>query len=54
MTPSEQCKQAGLDSLAELQRLTGTPQRTLIDWHRTNPDRFKMAIDAALYRKQNA
>lgn len=51
MTPSQQAKQAGLNSLAELIRLTGLPERTIHDWHKMNQTKFKLAIDAALYRK---
>lgn len=53
LTPSEQAKQAGLSSLAELQALTGIPRRTLYDWHGAEDQaKFKLAIDAALYRKE--
>ena len=48
---SEQAKQAGLNSLAELIRLTGLPERTVHDWHKHNQTKFQLAIDAALYRK---
>jgi hypothetical protein len=51
MTPSKQAKQAGLNSLAELIRLTGLPERTVHDWHKHNQTKFKLAIDAAKYRK---
>ena len=50
MTPNQQCKQAGL-SLAELVRLSGIAVSTLKDWHKSNQVKFKLAIDAALYRK---
>lgn len=52
MTPSQQAKQAGLNSLAELMRLTGLPERTVHDWHKHNQTKFQIAIDAALYRKE--
>lgn len=51
MTPSQQCKTAGLASLSELVRLIKVARSTLIDWHKDSPDKFSMAIDAALYRK---
>ena len=52
MTPSEQAKQAGLNSLAEPIRLTGLPERTVHDWHKMNQTKFKLTIDAAKYRKE--
>ncbi len=51
MTPSQQCKESGLASLSELVRLVKVARSTLIDWHKNSPDKFSMAIDAALYRK---
>jgi len=51
MTPSEQCKQAGLSSLAELSRLTGRPVRTLEHWHKETPEFFQIVLDGALVRK---
>ena len=50
MTPSKQCKAAGLDSLAELVRVTGLSKRTLINWHHNDQDKFQLAIDGALWR----
>jgi hypothetical protein len=52
MTPTQTCKQAGLKSLAELARLSGVARSTLIDWHKSNQVKFKLAIDAALYRRE--
>jgi len=52
MTPTNQCRQAGLSSLAELVRLSGVPRSTLIDWHTSENPKFKLAIDAALYRRE--
>ena len=51
MTPSQQAKQAGLNSLAELQTLSEVPYKTLLNWHKTSENKFKLAIDAALYRQ---
>jgi hypothetical protein len=51
MTPNQQCKQAGL-TLAELVSLTGVAVSTLKDWHKSNQVKFKLAIDAALYRRE--
>lgn len=51
MTPSQQCKRAGLDSLAELSRLTGVQQRTLINWHKDKPQLFAvLVVGAVAYR----
>lgn len=50
MTPSQQCKDSGLDGLSHLVRLSKVPERTLIDWFHHRQDRFKLAIDGALFR----
>ena len=44
MTPSEQCKQAGLKSLAELQRVSGESKQTLINWHKNKPKLFSLVL----------
>jgi hypothetical protein len=44
MTPSEQCKAAGLKSLAEFARLTGESKENLINWHRDRPRRFELML----------
>ena len=44
MKPSEQCKAAGLKSLAELSKVTGESVQTLINWHRDRPIRFEAMI----------
>jgi len=48
MTPSEQCKAAGLKSLAELSRITGKTVQTLINWHREDPEFFRIVLAGAL------
>jgi len=48
MTPSEQCKKAGLKSLAQLVRITGESKQTLINWHRNKPQLFKVVIAGAV------
>ncbi len=48
MTPSEQCKAAGLKSLVELSRITGESQQTLINWHKKKPRLFQVVIAGAL------
>lgn len=44
MTPSEQCKAAGIKSLAEFVRLTGESKENLINWHRDRPRRFELLL----------
>jgi hypothetical protein len=47
MTPSEQCKAAGLKSLAELSRLSGQSTQTLINWARDKPELFALVVAGA-------
>jgi len=47
MTPSEQCKAAGLKSLAELSKISGAGCRTLINWHHFKPTLFATVIAGA-------
>lgn len=51
MTPSEQCKAAGLKSLAELVRLSGVSEQTIINWHRNKPKLFKTVLAGAYVLK---
>lgn len=44
MTPSEQCKQAGLKSLAELSRISEVSEQTLINWHKNKPALFGLIV----------
>lgn len=44
MTPSQQCKEAGLKSLAELSRLTGVSEQTLINWFHDKPKLFDVVV----------
>ena len=44
MTPSQQCKSAGLDSLAQVSKMTGVSAQTLSNWHKDKPDLFKVVI----------
>ena len=51
-TASQQCWEAGINGLAELGRATGISVDTLKGWHKVEGQiKFKVAIDAALYRK---
>jgi len=55
MKPSEQCKEAGLSSLRELETITGIKERTLINWHRDKPEAFEaLLIGAVIIRNRTA
>jgi hypothetical protein len=43
-TPSEQAKAAGLESLAQVVRISGVSQRTLINWHKHKPQLFAVVL----------
>ena len=54
MTPSEVCDTAGLKGLAELRRMTGQSDQTLINWSRNKPELFEIvAIGAAEKKRQS-
>lgn len=44
MTPSQQCKEAGLKSLDQVSKLTGVSVQTLINWHKSKPDLFDVVV----------
>ena len=48
VTPSEQCRAAGLASLAELSRISGESVQTLINWHKNKPTLFALVISGAV------
>jgi len=48
MTPSEQCKAAGLKSLEVLSQASGVSVQTLINWHRSKPKLFALLIKGAV------
>ena len=50
--PSDQCKAAGLDSLAEMVRLTGENKDTLIKWHKNKQQRFQNLLVTAVEEKK--
>jgi len=52
MTPSEQCKAAGLDSLAELSRISGQQKQKLIRWHKNQPFLFESVLMLAVFKKR--
>jgi len=47
MTPSEQCKAAGLTSLAELSRITSASVGTLANWSKHKPVLFEVVLFGA-------
>jgi len=51
MTPSEQCKAAGLKSLAELAKISGVSVQTLINWHKYKPALFTTVLAGAVVIK---
>lgn len=54
MTPSEQCKAAGLKSLAELVQITGRSRRTLHHWATHEPAFFAIVLAGAAAVKGRA
>ena len=53
MTPSEQCKAAGLKSLAELVKISEVSEQTLINWHRDKTKLFKLVLSGAVLEKND-
>ena len=51
VTPSQQCKQAGLKSLVELVETTATSEQTLINWSKNKPKLFATVIAGAVAMK---
>ena len=51
MKPSEQVKKAGLKNLAELVKITGVSEQTLINWHKNKPRLFAIVIAGAVAAK---
>jgi hypothetical protein len=51
MTASQQCKAAGLKSLAEVSRMVCKPVQTLHNWHRESPKLFSVVIAGSVIKK---
>lgn len=51
MKPHEQCKNAGMKSLAELSEITGVSIQTLVRWHKQKPKLFECAVYGAVEKK---
>lgn len=54
LKPSEKCIAAGLESLAELSRLTGVSDNTLINWSRSKPKLFQVVIAGVVALKKES
>jgi len=50
--PSDKCKAAGLESLAELVRLTGESEQNLINWSNKRPGRFDILLNGVYMEKE--
>ena len=53
MTPSDQAKVAGLDSLAQVSRISGVQLRTLINWHKHKPQLFQVVVMGCVAVKES-
>jgi len=45
------CRLAGLDSFAELVRISEMPEQTLLRWFKTKPQAFKILLQGAVVEK---
>jgi len=52
-TLAEQCKEAGLQSAAELTRITGASKETLTNWMKEKPKLFEVVLQGALQTEKN-
>jgi hypothetical protein len=52
MSPSDQCRKAGLDSLAEFSRISGESVTNLVNWHKSRPLRFELLLIGAAEKKK--
>jgi len=52
ITPSKAAKGYGLKTLTEITNITGTPVRTLWDWHREKPKLFKAVCLGCIAMKE--
>lgn len=53
MTPSQQAKSVGLDSLAQMSRISGVAVSTLKDWHKHKQQLFKVLLIGCVVEKGN-
>ena len=54
MKPHEQCKEAGLKSLAELTKISNVCKDTLIHWSKHKPKLFSIVILGSKVLKEKA
>jgi len=54
ITPSVQCKLAGLKSLADLVKISEVSEQTLINWHRDKQKLFKLVLAGAVLEKNDS
>jgi len=52
MKPHEQCKKAGLSSLAELSEITKTSIQTLNNWFKNKPSLFEVVVLGSKKKKE--
>lgn len=53
MSPSEQAKAAGLKNMIELSIISNKPRKTLENWHKHNPQLFKVVVAGCVAIKEN-
>lgn len=51
-TAAQLARDAGLDSLKEMERLGAIPERTLNDWYKTRPITFARLADGCAVEKK--
>jgi hypothetical protein len=52
MSPSEQCKKSGLDSLSEFVRISGESEQNLLNWYKKRPLRFRLLLSGCVNEKR--
>ena len=48
MTPSQKAKAAGLKSLSQVSKMTGTSLQTLANWSKNKPQLFRIVISGCV------
>lgn len=52
MSPSDQCRKAGLDGLSDFVRISGESEQNLLNWHKKRPLRFELLLIGAAEKKK--
>lgn len=52
MTPSQRAKELGCNSLAQVVKVTGQSEQTLINWHKSRPVVFDACCEYAAKQAQ--